>query len=64
MLDGRRLEEEEAEVMEVFPHIQHHHRPRQLSNFWQCRHNSCKRWCRISRTIQLVEHRVISVVNS
>ena len=32
MLDVRCLEEEEAKVVEVFPHI-HHHRHRQLSNF-------------------------------
>ena len=64
MFDVRCLEEEEAKVMEVFPHIHHHHRHLLLSSFWQCRHNLCKLWCRISRTIQLVDLRVTSVVNS
>jgi len=64
VLDVRCLEEEEAEVMEVFPHIHHRHRHRLLNNFWPCRHSLCKLWCRISRTIQLVEHHVTSVVTS
>ena len=64
MLDVRYLEEEEAEVMEVFPQIHHHLRHRLLSNFWQYRHSLCKLWCRISRIIQLVGHRVTSMVNS
>ena len=33
MLDVRCLEEEEAEVMEVFPHIHYHHRHLLLSSF-------------------------------
>ena len=37
MLDSRCLEEEEAEDVEVFPHIHHQHRHRLLSNFWQYR---------------------------
>ena len=37
VLDARYVEEEEAKVMEVFPHIHHHHRHRLLSSFWQCR---------------------------
>ena len=64
MLNVRCLTEEEPEVMEVFPHIYHHHRHRLLRNSWQCRHNLCKFWCRISRINQLVEHHVTSMVNS
>ena len=64
MVDVRCLEEEEAEVIEVFPYIHHHHHHLLLSNFWQCRHNLCKLWCRISKINQLVEHRVTSGVNS
>ena len=63
MFDNRCLEEEEAEVVEVFPHIHHHHQ-QLLNNSWQYRHSSCKRWCRISRTNRVVEHHAISVVNS
>ena len=65
MSDVRCLEEEEAKVVEVFPHIDHHHhRHLLLSSFWRYIHRLCKLWCRISRIIQLVEHRVTSVVNS
>ena len=64
MLGVRCLEEEEAEVVEVFPHIHHHHRHPLLSSFWWYRHRLCKLWCKISRIIQLVEHSVTSVVNS
>ena len=63
MFDSKCLEEEEAEIMEVFPHIRHHQH-RLLKNSWQYRRSSCKRWCRISRTNRMVEHHVISVVNS
>jgi hypothetical protein len=58
-MDGRWLEEEEAGVMEVFPH-----RHQLLSNYWQCRHSLCNNWYRTNRISQLLGHpHMISVVN-